>query len=196
MALFFREWLSSKKLLYEGLLETSLLRKERFYLCLSSNDPFPSRGTWPPETVFCHFLRKYSIFFILFFFEKLFLSNKVRGATMTHFCTFGTVTPVLIIGFGWFFLKIDRSRSQAALMQVSSTLLISDSRMKVKCETIFCVSGWQITSHDDTYLKSIENSKGHHDTTGKKFSYKKILYFWQKCDFSRFISISIHYDRL
>ncbi len=28
---------------------------------------------------------------------------RVRVATMTHFCTFGTVSPVLIIGFGWFF---------------------------------------------------------------------------------------------
>ncbi len=37
---------------------------------------------------------------------------------MTHFCTFGSVTPVLIIAFGWFFL-IDRSRSQTALMQVT-----------------------------------------------------------------------------
>ncbi len=55
---------------------------------------------------------------------------------MTHFCSFGTVTPVIIIGFGSFFL-IDRSRSQAALMQVSSTLLNSDSKKRVKCENIF-----------------------------------------------------------
>ncbi len=60
---------------------------------------------------------------------------------MTHFCTFGTLTPVLIIGFGIFFL-MDRSRSQAALMQVSSTLLNSDSRARVKCENIFvCLGG-------------------------------------------------------
>ncbi len=58
---------------------------------------------------------------------------------MTHFCTFSTVTPVLIIGFGWFKKKNDRSRSQAALIQVSSTLLNSDSRTRVKCENIFCV---------------------------------------------------------
>ncbi len=41
-------------------------------------------------------------------FSKLLSSaimNKERVATMTHFCTFGTVTPVLIIGFGWLFFK-------------------------------------------------------------------------------------------
>ncbi len=51
-----------------------------------------------------------------------YFSYMVKVATMTHFCTFGTVTHVLVIGFGRFFL-IDRFRSQAALVQVSSTLL-------------------------------------------------------------------------
>ncbi len=31
--------------------------------------------------------------------------SKVRVATMTHFCTFGTVTPVLIVNFDCVFLK-------------------------------------------------------------------------------------------
>ncbi len=30
---------------------------------------------------------------------------KVKVATVAHFCTFGTVTPIIIIGFGWFFFN-------------------------------------------------------------------------------------------
>ncbi len=104
---------------------------------------------------------------------------KVRVATMTHFCTFGTVTPVLIIGFGWFFL-IDRSRSQAALMHVWSTLLNSDSQTRVKCENIFYVSWWQIRNqndtpscHNDTHLKSLESSKATMIQPAKNFQTKR-----------------------
>ncbi len=120
---------------------------------------------------------------------------RVRVAIMTHFCTLGTVTPVLIIGFGWLFL-IDRSRCQAFLMQVSSTL-----RTRVKCENIFCV---MVANHDPqwhTFLPQWRTFKkhwkqwGHDNTTDKKFSHKKVLYFWQKCDFYSFIS-TIHNDRL
>ncbi len=41
--------------------------------------------------------------------------------------------------FWLIFFLIDRSRSQAALIQVSSTLLNSDSRTRMKCENIFSV---------------------------------------------------------
>ncbi len=109
------------------------------------------------------------------------LGRKVRVATMTHFRTFGTVTPVLIIGFGWFFFfLIDRFRSQTALVQVSSSLLNSDSRTRVKCENIFCVSLWQIMSHNDTppchndtHLKSIENSEATVTQPTKNFHTKR-----------------------
>ncbi len=123
-----------------------------------------------------NFLLKFVSHFPSNFFEislKL-TQNKIRVATMTYFCTFDTVTPVLIIGFGWFF-----SRSQAALMQVSSTLLNSDSRTRVKCENIFCESRWQIKSHndthschDDTHLKSIENSEATMTQSAKNFHTK------------------------
>ncbi len=127
---------------------------------------------------------------------------KVKVRIMTHFCTFGTVTPVLIISSGWFFFLIDRFRSQAALVKVSCTLLKSDSRTRVKGENIFCVSLWQIMSHngtppchDDTHLKSIEDSEATITQSAKHF-HTKILYFWQKCTFCGFPSISVHYDRL
>ncbi len=105
---------------------------------------------------------------------------KVRVATMIHFCTFGTLTPILIIGFGSFFFLIDRSRSQATLMQVLSTLLNCDNRSRVKCENIFCVLWWQITSHNDTpschddrHLKSIENSEATLTQPVKNFQAKR-----------------------
>ncbi len=105
--------------------------------------------------------------------------------------------------FWLIFLLIDRSRSQAALMQVSSTLLNSDLRTRVKCENTFCLSWWQITSHNDTPLlprwhtfKKHWKQWGHHYTTNKKFTHKKILYIWQKYNFCSSISISIHYDHL
>ncbi len=88
-------------------------------------------------------------------------------------------------------------------MQVSSTLLNSESRTKVKCENIFlCV---MVANHELQWhtllprwhtFKKHWKQRGHHNTTGKKFSRKKILYFSQKCDFYSFISISIHYDCL
>ncbi len=104
--------------------------------------------------------------------------NRLKVATMTLFCTFGTVTPGLIIGLADFSL-IDIFRSQAALMQVSSTLLNSDSRTRVKCENIFCVSLWQITSHNAhpvatmTHLKSIENSNATMTQPAKNFNAKR-----------------------
>ncbi len=115
-------------------------------------------------------IRKSKVFTIT---VRFYVFVRVRVTTMTHFCTFGTVTPVLIIGFGWFFSLIDRSRSQAALMQVSSTLLNSESRKGVKCENIFCVSWWQIMSHDDTHLKSIENSEATLTQPAKNFQTKR-----------------------
>ncbi len=75
---------------------------------------------------------------------------------------------------------MDKSKSQAALLQVSSPLLNSDSRMRVTCENIFCASWWQITSHndtpschDDTHLKSIENSEAAMTQPAKKFHTKR-----------------------
>ncbi len=62
-------------------------------------------------------------------------------ATTTHFCTFSTVTPVLIIGFCWFFFLIDRSRGQAALMPVSSTLLKSDFKTSEMWKHLLCYGG-------------------------------------------------------
>ncbi len=68
--------------------------------------------------------------------------------------------------FWLIFFLINKSRSQAALVQVSNILLNSHSRTRVKCEKIFCVSWGQITSHNDTpschddkHLKSIGNSE-------------------------------------
>ncbi len=79
-----------------------------------------------------------------------------------------------------FFFLIDRCGSQAALMQVSSTLLNSDSRRRVKCENIFCAAWWQITSHndtascyEDTHLKSIENSEASMTQPAKNFQTKR-----------------------
>ncbi len=78
-----------------------------------------------------------------------------------------------------FFLS-DRFRSQAALVQVSSTLLNSDSRTRVKCKITFCVSLWQITSHNDTplchddkHLKRIENSGAAVTQMAKNFHPKR-----------------------
>ncbi len=91
----------------------------------------------PISTPFCRFLTNLRIIGLETLSER-FILYKVRVATMTHFCTFGTATPVLIIGFSWFFFfLIDRFKSQAVLVQVSSTLLNSDSRTRVKCENIF-----------------------------------------------------------
>ncbi len=103
---------------------------------------------------------------------------------MIHFYTFCTVTPVLIIVFGWFFFfLINRFRSQAVLVQVSSTLFNSDSRTRVKCENIFWLSLWQIRSHNgtpfchnDTHLKSIENSEATMTQPAKNFHAKNSVF--------------------
>ncbi len=65
-------------------------------------------------------------------------------------------------------------------MEVSSTLLDSDSRTRVKCENIFCVLWWQITSHndtpschEDTHLKSIENSEATITQSAKNYHTKR-----------------------
>ncbi len=127
--------------------------------------------------------------------------NRVTVATMTHFCTFGSVTPVLIIGFGWFFFQsIDLEVKQLGCKFWAHYLTLTLER-EWNVKTFF-VSWWQITSyndtpscHDDTF-KKYWKQWGYHDPIGNKFSHKKILYFWQKCDFCSFISISIHYDHL
>ncbi len=104
--------------------------------------------------------------------------SKVKVATMTYFCTFGTVTPVLIVGFAcFFFYSIDLKVKQ---LWCKFQAHCSTSRTRVKCENIFCVSLWQIMSHNDTpschndtHSKSIENSEATMTQPRKNFHTKR-----------------------
>ncbi len=76
-----------------------------------------------------------------------------------------------------------------------------DSRTIVKCGNIFCVSLWQITSHngtppchDNAHLKSIENSDATMTQLAKHFHAKDSV-FLAEMPFCGFTSISIHCDR-
>ncbi len=75
-------------------------------------------------------------------------------------------------------------------MQVSSTLLNSDTRTRVKCENIFCVSLWQITSHngtprchDGTRLKSVENSESAMTQSATNFHAKRFCTSYRNATF-------------
>ncbi len=100
---------------------------------------------------------------------------------MTHFCSFGTITPVLLIIYGWFFFKsVDLEVKQR---WCKGALLNSDSRTRVKCENIFCVSLWQITSHNgthachnDKHLKIIEDSEATMTQPAKNFHAKDSVF--------------------
>ncbi len=97
---------------------------------------------------------------------------RVRVATMTHFCTFGTVTPVPIIGCGWFLKSIDLEVKQLwCKFQAHCLTLTLEWERNMKT---FFVSWWQITSHnDDTHLKSIKNSEATMTQLAKNFHTKR-----------------------
>ncbi len=64
--------LFSKKLLDEKLFETSFSIKKVILIFVARYPPFSSKETWAPETVFCHFLKKYSFFFLKVLNNKIF----------------------------------------------------------------------------------------------------------------------------
>ncbi len=75
-----------KKLLNEKIFETSFPTKKVTFIFIVRH-PFPSRGTWPLETVFCIFLRKLRLFLKKLLNDKVFDSSfAIKKSYVNFWC--------------------------------------------------------------------------------------------------------------